>query len=285
MKYFITFGNNEFSQQTLRLKKEAEQTLWFDKVIIENENTISNFYETHKNFITNNNRGFGYWIWKPYIIYKLLDSIPFDSYVFYTDAGASIVSHKYNRLLEYIQLLDYSTTPIITFSTQYEEFKFQKRKTLDYFGSIGYSLVYDNSFLSSYQVESGILICKKTHFVLDFIKQWLDLCLVDNYSLVTDSKDNEPDCFIEHRHDQSILSILCKIYNTHIICCNEAYGDGPFFSSRFTDHLPRKYAPDLFRMDIRYNTNKHLTWDEWLTDYPDSRFNLDILLSNYSQEE
>jgi hypothetical protein len=280
MKYFITFGNNEFSQQTLRLKKEAEQTLWFDKVIIENQNTISYFYETHKNFIANNTRGFGYWIWKPYIIHQLLSSIPFNSYVFYTDSGASIISHKYNRLLEYIELLDSSTKPILTFAAQYEEKSFKKSKTLDYFGSMGYGLVYDESFLNSYQVESGVLICKKTPFVIDFIKQWLDLCLLDNYSLVTDSKDNEPNYFIEHRHDQSILSVLCKINKSHIICCDEAYGNGPFFSSRLTDNLPRRFAPDLFRTDSRYDPSKHFTWQEWLNDYPDIRFNYDLLLEN-----
>jgi hypothetical protein len=280
MKYFITFGNNEFKNQTLRLKHQAEATKWFDKIIIENENSIVDFYHTHQSFIDNNSRGFGYWIWKPYIINRLLNNMSYNDYLFYTDAGASIIPHKYNELLKYISILDSSNKPILTFSAEYTEKKFQKRIVLEYFDSLGYNLSYDESFLNSSQIESGIFICKKTSFVTDFVQQWLNLCLLDNYKLVIDSKEKENEYFIEHRHDQSILSILCKINNTNIICCHEAYGLGPFFSSRLTDDLPRRFAPDLFRTDIRYNPNIHFTWKEWLMDYPNSRYNYEILLKN-----
>lgn len=278
MKYFITFGNNNFENQIIRLKKEAESTSWFNEIIIENHISINEFYLTHKNFIDSNPRGYGYWIWKPYIILKLLLSINDNDYVFYTDAGASIITHKYNRLLDYINILDNTDNPIITFSAGYKEKNFQKKITLQHFN------LFDNTdFLDSFQIESGIIICRKNQFILNFFQHWLEMCLYNNYSLITDETNNESLDFIEHRHDQSILSILCKINKTNIMCCNEAYGDGPFFSSRLTDNLPRRFAPDLFRTDIRYDVNKHFTWEEWLMDYPDSKFNYDILLQNLSE--
>jgi hypothetical protein len=277
MKYFIAFANNEFKNQGERLKKQADSTGWFDRVIIENKESIANFYDTHKEFIDANNRGYGYWIWKPYIIHRLLSNIDYDDYIFYTDTGASIIPHKYNRLLEYINLLNNSNRPIITFSAQYPEKYFQKLSVLKHF-----NLSSNTDFLDSYQTEGGVFICKKTDFVVHFVKTWLDLVLYDNYKLVIDSIDNEEELmgFLEHRHDQSILSILCKEFGTNIICCNEAYGSGPFFSSRLTDGLPRRFAPDLFRTDIRYDENRHFTWSEWLFDYPDSKFNYDILIQN-----
>jgi len=277
MKYFITFGNNIFKNQILNLKQQAESTGWFDKIITETPDSINEFYQIHQNFINSNDRGYGYWIWKPYIIYKLLLNINDNDYIFYSDAGSSVLPHKYNRLLEYIDILDSTDRPILTFSSQYLEKNFQKLLTLNYF-----NLSNNIDFLNSYQVESGIVICKKNNFVINFIKNWLDLCIINNYKLLIDSNgDNENEHFIEHRHDQSILSILCKINKISIICCNEAYGSGPFFSSRLTDDLPRKFAPDLFRTDIRYDETKHFTWNEWLNDYPDSRFNYDLLLSLY----
>ena len=37
--------------------------------------TDTDFYEKHKNFINNNKRGYGYWIWKSYIVYKNLQKM------------------------------------------------------------------------------------------------------------------------------------------------------------------------------------------------------------------
>jgi len=275
MKYFVTFGNNDFKNQTIRLKQQAESTGWFDNVIIENQTTINEFYSDHKNFIDSNPRGYGYWIWKPYVILRLLLNINDNDYIFYTDAGASIINHKQDKLSDYITILDNSDKPILTFGAQYQEKQFQKRVLLDHF-----NLIHDYHFLESSQVESGIIICKKNKFVIDFFKQWLELCLENHHIFVTDEINEESNDFIEHRHDQSILSILCKINKTPIICCNEAYGMGPFFSSRLTDDLPRRFAPDLFRTDPRYDPYKHYTWNEWLNDYPDSRFNYDLLLQH-----
>jgi hypothetical protein len=276
MKYFITFGNNDFKNQTIRLKQQAESTGWFDKVIVEDIDTINDLYKEHKSFIDSNARGYGYWIWKPYIIHKLLLHINNNDYIFYADAGSSVLPHKHDRLLEYIDILDSTDRSILTFSSQYLEKNFQKLSNLNYF-----NLSDDIDFLNSYQVEGGIVICKKNNFVMNFVKNWLDLCIVNNYTLLIDStRDNENEHFIEHRHDQSILSILCKMNKISIICCNEAYGMGPFFSSRLTDDLPRRFAPDLFRTDSRYDPYKHFTWNEWLNDYPDSRFNYDLLLQH-----
>jgi hypothetical protein len=179
-----------------------------------------------------------------------------------------------------IDLLNNSNRPIITFSAQYPEKHFQKLSVLKYF-----NLSLNTDFLDSYQIEGGVFICKKTDLVVNFVKKWLDLVLYDNYKLVIDSIDNEEELmdFLEHRHDQSILSILCKKFGTNIICCNEAYGSGPFFSSRLTDGLPRRFAPDLFRTDIRYDEDRHFTWNEWLNDYPEARYNYDFLLKHINQ--
>lgn len=281
MRYFLSFGNNIFQNQLKKLGQQAIDTNWFDKVVLENPDSIKDFYLEHKSFIDSNTRGYGYWIWKPYIIHRLLSQINNDDYIFYTDAGCSIVHHKGNRLLEYIEILEKTDKPILTFSTEYSEKNFQKLSVLNSFDIDGQILSENQNFLDSYQVESGILICRKNTFVTNFIKEWLYYCLKDNYNFVTDNRSEEKTTqdFIEHRHDQSILSILCKKYDTTIICCNEAYGFGPFFSSRLTDEGQREFAPDLFRADIKYDPNKHLTWKEWLDQYPDDRFNYDILLN------
>ena len=71
----------------------------------------------------------------------------------------------------------------------------------------------------------------------------------NNYSLVNDDllnyeQDKE---FIEHRHDQSILTILARQYDNIYINngIHELYNYGPIFHSRLTDMGPRQYAKSI----------------------------------------
>jgi len=260
-KHFITFGNDLFEKQRQKLVKQAIDTGWFDSVIEETPDTIYDFYLQHKSFIDNNKRGYGYWIWKPYIILRQLEKMNDGDFLFYTDSGATILPHRKNKFDAYINLLNQSNTPVLSFGLQsITERQFQKMSVLKEFG-----LDKNEEFLNSNQVESGIVICKKTDYTIKFMKKWLDLVLQDNYRLVVDYDDEEQlDGYIGHRHDQSLLSVLSKTENAHtIIDVNEAYGLGPFFSSRITDDGPRKFAPDSFRMRPEYDRDIHNVWDDW----------------------
>jgi hypothetical protein len=266
IKCFITFGNDLFKNQRENLKKQAQDTGWFDRIIIESPETIQNFHTLHGNFIKGNPRGYGYWIWKPYIILRQLNEMNDGDFLFYIDSGSTIVPHKKDRLDVYIQKMENTNRPIITFYSVYREKNFQKMKVLKRFSTEEKSLDQNPEFLESQQIESGIFMCRKTKFTVDFVQRWLNLVLEDNYSLVNDEDNNQQlEDFIDHRHDQSILSILCKLNNT-IYWGGEAYGLGPFFSSRLTDNGPREFAPDKFRTEPDYDPYKHITWADWLAD-------------------
>jgi hypothetical protein len=267
MNYLIFFGDDGFKYKKQLLKKEAELTGWFDEIIIHSPETISDFLNEHRDFVSKNKRGYGYWIWKPYIILRLLEQINKEDTITYIDCGASILDHKKNKFDEYLNLLNNTDHPIIAFGElfndpDYSEKHFQKMKILKRF-----NLDDDEEFLNSGQVESGIFICKKTNFTINFFQEWLDLLLEDNYCLVDDKDDLEQlDCFIENRHDQSIFSILCKLRKVTILDLSESYGNGPFFSSRTTDEGPREFAPDWCRKQSDYDISKHKSWKMYLED-------------------
>lgn len=265
--YFITFGNDLFKNQRERLRNQATELGWFDSIVIESPETIQNFITLHRSFFENNNRGFGYWIWKPYIILRLLNEMKDGDFLFYVDAGATIIHHKKDRFDGYINYLKDHPRPILTFwDAAYTERKFQKAKVLKRFNIGDVTLDQSEEFLDSNQIESGIFICRKCEFTMSFVQEWMDLLIEDNYGLVNDEDDSiQLEGFIGHRHDQSILSILCKL-NSTTMWGGEAYGLGPFFSSRITDEGPRKFAPDKFRMEPDYDPLKHKTWADWLAD-------------------
>ena len=77
-KIFITYGDNNFKESRLRICKEARRYKYFDKCFFEDRSIINdNMFKdalNNKEFkkVFNKKRGGGYWIWKPYIIYKNL---------------------------------------------------------------------------------------------------------------------------------------------------------------------------------------------------------------------
>jgi hypothetical protein len=267
MNYLISFGDDYFNYKKQILKKQAEDTGWFDKVIIHSPETLSNFFIKHKDFVTNS-RGYGYWIWKPYIILDLLEKINEGDNIFYIDSGGCILKHRNKRFEEYLEMLN--STPILVFCDggscgnppDYKEKYFQKMKVLKRF-----SLENDENFLNSGQIEGGVFICKKSQESINFVKEWLNLVTEDNYSLVNDDDDFEQlNEYKGHRHDQSILSILSKRKKVNILGLIDTYGMGPFFSSRMSDNGLRMFAPDGFRKQPDYDNTKHLNWQMYLND-------------------
>jgi len=242
MKHFITFGEENFTFQKLRLSVESK---WFDSVTIENPDTIADFINEHKTFFENK-RGYGYWIWKPYIIERKLEQINEGDYLVYLDSGGTILNKDFDRYEKILNEKD-----VITFALhEFELCRFLKMRVINHF-----DIVNNHNILSSPMVESGCIILKKSQFSVNFIKQWKELCLRDNYSLINDDLfgETQHEKFSGHRHDQSILSVICRLneHNVHVAHGElELYENGPFFSSRITDNgirlCAKKFKSSLY---------------------------------------
>jgi hypothetical protein len=75
---FITFGGPryKFNKPLERIYNQAKHFSLFDEIVCYDENDLKKdavFWNKHHNFIENNPRGYGYWIWKPYLIQKKLN--------------------------------------------------------------------------------------------------------------------------------------------------------------------------------------------------------------------
>ena len=259
-KYFISFGNGIFQSQLDRICNEAKETGWFDGVIASTPFTIKDFIDKHKDFINNNPRGFGYWIWKPYILLNQLMYMDNGDYLFYTDAGSRILPHRKDKLSEYLHKLNHQ--PILINGEGnaeggggggYTQQKFVKLSLLKEF-----NLENNKEFLNSSHSESGMIAIHKCKESIDIIKLWLELITKNNYLLTNDDlgNDKQLDGFIEHRHDQSILNILFYLNNYKALWFEECYGIGPFFSSRQTDDGYREFCADWFRAEPNYHDRK-----------------------------
>jgi hypothetical protein len=265
----VSFADDRYRHQAHRLRGEAEGCGWFDSVVLHDPSTVRDFLGLHRDLVEGS-PGLGYWIWKPHIILRELEGMEDGDYLFYLDAGASVLGHRSGRFLEYLDVLSRAPVPVMGFADggsfgeppDYRERFFQKRRVLRRFGLEG-----DEPFLDSGQVEGGVVCVMRSPSSLGFLREWMDVCLEDGYSLLDESDDlDQFPGFLGHRHDQSLLSVLCKLRGAVILGSVECYGRGPFFSGRLTDEGPRPFAPDGFRREPDYDHRFHHGWEEYLSD-------------------
>lgn len=80
----------------------------FDEIIGMTEKDLQNdenFWLKHCDFISLNKRGYGYWVWKPYIIKKTLKIMDNDDILLFLDCGCELNYLARDKFLEYIELV------------------------------------------------------------------------------------------------------------------------------------------------------------------------------------
>lgn len=204
--HFISFADTKFSRTLDRIKNEAINSNFFDHVEIFDESFLD---DEIKHYCDNNPRGYGFWIWKPIMIKKYLEKINFGDLLMYCDAGCTINSNGSERFNEYVKMLssEEKYNDIITFNTDYEEKKWTKMDTFDFFNL--------HSLMDSKHVIATSIFLKKTDNTLDLINEWEYVC-VNHRNLIDDSSSKNPNSefFMDNRHDQSIFSMVVKKYDT-----------------------------------------------------------------------
>ncbi len=144
-------------------------------------------------------RGGGYWLWKPYVIKKALDSINEGDYVMYLDAGAYYVRSIRNL----IRILERDGKDIFLSSSILPNGDWCKA---DAFIETGCDT---EAARRMHQIEPGYLLIKKSYDSVHFIEQWLELC--QNHHLLSDEPSvlvAESPNFKENRHDQAMLTLI-----------------------------------------------------------------------------
>jgi len=165
------------------------------------------FWKKHGEFINNNRRGYGYWIWKSHVIKKTFDSLNEGDIVVYCDAGCHVNKKGLDRLNEYFEML--RTNPddygLISFQMNHlTEYCYTKRAIFEHFQS-------SVEVQESGQCVGGIQIIMKNKHSENVLNIWIDSL---KYDLLNDNTLLERPEFVENRHDQSILSVIVKTYGS-----------------------------------------------------------------------
>jgi len=152
--------------------------------------------------ILNQKIGAGYWLWKPWIILKTLETIPENEILIYADSGL-IFRNPITPLIELANQHD-----IILF--EYDPKKYWGKPINITKREIFIELDCDTEKChTGSHVWAGLLVLRNTKKSRDFIKNWLNTCC--NEKLLTDVFDphvQQHAAFFVHYHDESILNTL-----------------------------------------------------------------------------
>lgn len=204
----VIFGTEQYTGTIELLLRSIENMV--DGVYVYAPDNIDNsFYEKNKT-ILNNTRGAGYWLWKPYVISKTLDILNDDDICFYLDAGV-IATGNINVLFDIC-----NDSEILLFENRCgnssgDIWKNNMWTKQDCFNLMNCK---SNDYILGNQVEASFQLYKKNSKSVSFVNEYLNFC--QNEYILTDLPSiTGPELpeFREHRHDQSILSLLAIKYN------------------------------------------------------------------------
>lgn len=149
-------------------------------------------------------RGNGLWLWKSYLLEKVIKEAKDGDFVFYIDAGAFFIRDP-RVLIKYIT----DEAPLFVTDIPLLECNFTKQECFDIMGG--------EEFKKTNQIQSGIIIFKVCDKTRSFFHEYFELSSTTRMLIPEGLKKKElptrnfGDTLVSHREDQSILSLLCKI--------------------------------------------------------------------------
>jgi hypothetical protein len=242
--YGISYTSRNFNDRYTNITNLGNKCGLFDTFKCFREQDIDyEFKEKYKDVWNMSQRGGGYWIWKPYIIAKMLSQMNDDDILVYIDAGCHInmSTESKQRFNEYIDMCNKSQSGLLRFQLTHQEKNYTNTQTIHYFKhkfNINDELM--NTYLDSFQLLATVIILRKNEYTIKFFNQVLEI-LNDDPKLFTDIYTNmytNINTNEKHRHDQSIMSLLYKYMEGDLIINDETWfgdnngnGNGNFNSS------------------------------------------------------
>lgn len=220
MIYGITYADERMTISAGR----CERSMYYngiDSVRVSGPSKLSDDFQIDNHDALNSERGAGFWIWKAWIINKMMSYLCDDGdIIIYADAGIEFVApvkHIIERMDE----------DIFFFTNGHKQIEWCKMDVLD-------TMIKDHDKYDwnvRKQVQASVIFFKVNQTTRDFVKEWLLWCQMPGF--IDDSPSKLPNypTFQEHRHDQAILTCLQIKYGYKL----------HFWPTQYSGHL---YRPD-----------------------------------------
>lgn len=239
----INYADESFSKaQKLNLNTAVQ---WgADRVIGYTPADIDDmFYEKNKEILSAK-KGNGFYLWKPYFLYKAYQQMQEGDYLVYTDAGSIYI----NKIQYLIDCMEKEKQEIMIFSLQLDmlERKYTKRDAFILMNCDA------PQYTDTPQSIGGYVILKKSDFVQKFLQE--DLQYAQDIRIISEKANtlglsNYPE-YIAHRHDQSVWSLMSKKYQVKRFRDPSQFGIVNHYATEVEERSTFPQIIDSHRMNV-----------------------------------
>lgn len=206
MNILINYANTKYETSRKWNSFTGRYVAKFNKIYAFKPEDITQEFRNENKDILSFKRGNGLWLWKPYIIQKVISHCKNGDIIFYCDSGALFLrepTYVFKNLSE--------ETPMFCCDIPLLESCFTKAICFEKMHCNNASIKDSNQIIATY---FAVYVCNKTR---KFVEEWLNFCcdpeLMYPEGSITNLSMDKGKSFVAHREDQSIFSLLCKKYN------------------------------------------------------------------------
>lgn len=245
-KVHISFGNEKYYKSLDLLEKTSLEIGKADQFIRYTQEWLRSEPFWNENLsILNRPRGAGYWIWKPYIILKTFENLSEGDIVLYSDAGLKVIDS--------LEPLYSIVNTGVNGGKMFFKIPWENAEHIVRIWTKRDALILMNcdqeEYKNGFMVNGATSLWIKNEKSIEFLNEWQDY--LKDSRIVTDDWNtcgNNYKGFKEHRHDQSVLSILRIKYNYEVFRDPTQFGNA--FKHEFTNS-PYGQLFDHHRGDIK----------------------------------
>ena len=201
----VNYADKKF-RRAQKLNSRTAGQWGADRVIEYGPDDIDEAFRRRNREILDTPRGGGYYLWKPYFYRKAYDELGEGDYLVYIDSGAVYI----NKIQYLIDCMEQEETPLMIFSLERERIEKGNTKR-DAFVLTGCD---ETRYTDTPQSIGGYFVCKKAPEVeayLDEVLQYAqDIRIISDRPNVMGLPNYAE--FADHRHDQSVISLMSKKY-------------------------------------------------------------------------
>ena len=213
--HLVSFGAPfySFSRAHSRVLQNAENFGAFSSINLFSERDIFNFCPEiipYKKFLSST-RGYGYWMWKSFLVSRMMVLSSDDDLICYADIGCTFNDAGIAKFGEYCALT--SEYGSLCFDLGHLERAYTKMDT--------YKKVFPETLdhLNTGQRCATTFLLKNTQDNRNIFEEIKKISVENNHFYITDvpSQEQNHEEFKEHRHDQSVFSLMSKKYKFYCI--------------------------------------------------------------------
>ncbi len=201
----VNYADKKF-RRAQKLNSRTAGQWGADRVIEYGPDDIDEAFRRRNKEILDTPRGGGDYLWKPYFYRKAYDELGEGDYLVYIDSGAVYI----NKIQYLIDCMEQEETPLMIFSLERERIEKGNTKR-DAFVLTGCD---EARYTDTPQSIGGYFVCKKAPEVKAYLDEVLQYA--QDIRIISDKPNvmglpNYAE-FADHRHDQSVISLMSKKY-------------------------------------------------------------------------